>query len=378
MLDQTFEEMLNASFKTIRPGEIITGTVINVTPEYIALNIGYKADGIIKRLDYSRDASLDLTTVCKVGDEMQVKIKKLNDGEGQVVLSVRELMQGAINDRLKELYEAGEKLKGKVKSVNKGGLSIEVEPGLLVFMPTSLVSNRLEKDLNNYIGQELEFYITEFNPLKNRCIADRKKILVAEEKIKKEKALSSIHEGDKIDGTVKSILDYGIFVDIGGVDGLLHITEMGWGKMKNPKTLYNVGDKIKVMIKEINENKISLTAKFPDENPWILARENFAVDKIVKGKVARFVPYGAFIELNSDIDALLHVSEIDRKRINKPEDVLKIGQEIEAKVIDFNESEKRISLSIKALMPPIEGENEEAVDVNIEDYSKDNDENIDK
>ncbi|MCQ2609944.1 MAG: S1 RNA-binding domain-containing protein, partial [Lachnospiraceae bacterium] len=315
-----------------------------------------------------------------VGSEMQVKVKKLNDGEGQVVLTVRELNQSLANDKLKVLYENGEKLKGRVILINKGGLSIEVEPGVTVFMPASLVSNVRENDLNKYLNQELEFYITEFNPAKNRCIADRKKILVAEEKAKREAVLSKIHEGDVVEGTIKSILDYGVFVDIGGVDGLLHITEMGWGKIKNPKKTFNIGDKIRVLIREIKDQKISLTCKFPDENPWLRAKVNYAIGKTVKGTVARMTEYGAFIALDEDIDALLHVSEIDRKRVKKPEDVLKIGQEIEAMVIDFNEAEHRISLSMKALLPEEEKveETEGAVDVNIEEYAKKMAENEDQ
>ena len=373
MSEMSFEELLNESMREIRPGEVVTGKVISVHKDYAALNIGYKADGIIKVADYSRDVNLDLTTVLKVGDELTVKIKKLNDGEGQVVLSRKELVQSQINDKLKALYESNEIQHGKVIKVTTGGLVCEIEPELNVFIPRSLVSNKQNEDLEAYNGEEIEFIISEFNPERNRCIGDRRKLIVKEEKARREEALSKIKEGDIIEGTITNLLDYGAFVDIGNIDGLLHISEMGWGKIKNPKKIYNIGDKIKVLVREIAGNKISLTTKFPEENPWLLARVNYALGKTVRGKVVRMTDYGAFIALDDYIDALLHVSEISRDRIKKPEDVLTIGQEIEAKVIDYNEADKKISLSIKALLPEPEKvveEKADVVDVNIEEYAK--------
>ncbi|MBR1454630.1 MAG: S1 RNA-binding domain-containing protein [Lachnospiraceae bacterium] len=373
MSEQSFEELLNESMKEISRDEIITGRVISVHKDYAALNIGYKADGIIKVADYSRDINLDLRTVLKVGDELTVKVKKLNDGEGQVVLSRRELIQNEINEKLKKLYESNEVQKGKVIKVTSGGLVCEVEPEVTVFVPKSLVSNVQNEDLNSYEGKEIEFLITEFNSVKNRCIGDRKRLLVAKERERRKEALSKIKEGMIVEGTISNLLDYGAFVDVGGIDGLLHISEMGWGKTKNPKKQFNIGDKIKVLVREINGEKISLTTKFPEENPWLLARVNYAVGKTVHGKVVRMVDYGAFVALDDYIDGLLHVSQIDRVKVKKPEDVLKIGQEIEAKVIDFNEAEKKISLSMKALLPEPEKEEkvlEDVVDVNIEEYAK--------
>ena len=373
MQEQSFEQMLNETLKEIHPGQILKGTVISVQENRIALNIGYKADGIVKRQDYSSNDEIDLRTVVNVGDELEVKVKKINDGEGQVVLSRRELIQGQINDKLKALYESGELQKGKVIKVTDGGLTVEVEPMVNVFIPRSLISNKNENDINHYLGKELEFYITEFNIIKRRVIGDRKRILVAEEKKKKEEALSKIKEGDIVTGTVKSILDYGVFIDVGGVDGLLHITEMGWGKLKSPRKMFKVGDQVKVLIREVSGDKISLTAKFPEENPWLTAKEKYGIGKTVKGKVARMADYGAFIELEEDIDGLLHVSQISREKIKKPEDVLTIGQEVEVKVIDFDDTNKKISLSMKALLPEPEKEEQdtrEIVDVDIAAYGE--------
>lgn len=373
MQDLSFEQMLNDSLKEIHVGEILTGKVISVSENEFALNIGYKADGIVKKADFSNDYDLDIRNVVKIGDEMEVKVKKLNDGEGQVVLSRKDLVQAEIEKRLKELYESKTIHKGKVIKVNDGGLVIEIEPTVTVFMPKSLISNHIENDLNKYLGTELEFFISEYKPLKRRCIADRKRIIVEEERKKREEALTRIHEGDIVTGKVQSILDYGVFVDLGGVDGLLHITEMGWGKIKNPKKVFNIGDEIKVLVREINDGKISLTIKFPEDNPWLNARVKYGIGNTVKGKVVRMTDYGAFVSLEENIDALLHVSEISRARVKNPADVLTIGQEIEAKVIDFNETEHKISLSMKALEPEpevVKEDEKDVVDIDIEAYGK--------
>ena len=373
MSEMSFEELLNQSMKEIHPGEQITGKVISVHKDYAALNIGYKADGIIKNFDYSREQDLDLTKVLMVGDDLTVLVKKLNDGEGQVLLSRKELVQNQVNERLKALYESNATHHGKVTKITPGGVVVEIEPEIIVFIPKSLLSNKQNEDINSYEGKEIDFVISEFNPARNRCIGDRKKLLVMEEKQKRAEALEKIHEGDIIEGTIINLLDYGAFVDLGGVDGLLHISEMGWGKIKNPKKSYNIGDKIKVLVREIKDGKVSLTAKFPEENPWLLAKVNYSIGKTVKGKVVRMTDYGAFVALDDYIDALLHVSEIKREKVKKPEDVLTIGQEIEAKVIDFNEADKKISLSMKALLPepePSKENTEDISDVNIEEYAK--------
>lgn len=373
MSEMSFEELLNQSMKEIHPGEQITGKVISVHKDYAALNIGYKADGIIKNFDYSREQDLDLTKVLKVGDDLTVLVKKLNDGEGQVLLSRKELVQNQVNERLKALYESNATQHGKITKITPGGVVVEIEPEITVFIPKSLLSNKQNEDINSYAGKEIDFIISEFNPARNRCIGDRKKLLVMEEKHRRAEALEKIHEGDVIEGTIINLLDYGAFVDLGGVDGLLHISEMGWGKIKNPKKSYNVGDKIKVLVREIKDGKVSLTAKFPEENPWLLAKVNYSIGKTVKGKVVRMTDYGAFVALDDYIDALLHVSEIKREKVKKPEDVLTIGQEIEAKVIDFNEADKKISLSMKALLPepePSKENTEDISDVNIEEYAK--------
>ncbi len=350
MSEISFEDMLNESFKTIRTGEVVTGKVIDVKPECILLNIGYKSDGIISRADYSTDNSLDLTTAAKIGDEIEAKVKKINDGEGLVVLSHKDILNEKNNQKIQEAFENKEVLTGTVEKAVNGGLSV-VYDGVKLFVPASLVSDTFEKDLTKYVGQDIEFVITEFNPAKHRVIGDRKKLLVERKAAAKQALLDSIKEGDVIDGTVKNVTDFGAFIDLGGADGLLHISEMGWGRTESPKKAFKSGETLRVMIKSISEDgKIALTRKFPDENPWVLALTKYAVGNVVEGKVARLADFGAFINLEQGIDALLHVSQISADRVEKPSDVLKVGDVVKAKVTDLDAEAKKISLSIKALL----------------------------
>ena len=348
MSELSFEQMLDESFKTIHNGEVVEGTVIDVKPEEIILNIGYKADGIITKSEYSNDQSVDLTEAVKVGDAMTVKVLKVNDGEGQVLLTYKRLAAEKGNERLKEAFENKEVLKATVTQILGGGLCAEVE-GARVFIPASLVSDSYEKDLSKYDGQEIEFVISEFNPRRNRVIGDRRQLLVAERAEKQKELFAKLSVGDVVEGTVKNVTDFGAFIDLGGVDGLLHISEMSWGRVENPKKVFHVGDTVKVLIKDINDTKIALSLKFPETNPWADASEKFAVGSVVTGKVARMTDFGAFVELTPGVDALLHVSQISRAHVEKPSDVLAVGQEITAKVVDLNEADKKISLSMKAL-----------------------------
>ena len=350
-----FEQMLNESFKTIHTGEVVEGKIIAVKPEEIVLNIGYKSDGIISRDEYSNDSNLDLTTVVKEGDTMEAKVLKVNDGDGQVALTYKRLAADRGNKKLEEAFNNKEVLKGRVVKVLDGGLSVVVDEAR-VFIPASLVSDSYEKDLSKYNGQEIEFVITEFNPRRRRVIGDRKCLLVEQKASRQKEILEKLHVGDIIEGSVKNVTDFGAFVDLGDIDGLLHISEMSWGHVDNPKKIFKVGDTLRVFIKDIQGTKIALSLKFPDQNPWIDAVEKYAVGSVVKGKVARMTDFGAFIELEPGIDALLHVSQISRDHIDKPADVLSLGQEVEAKVVDFDEENKKISLSVKVLLAKDEPE----------------------
>ena len=370
MSELTFEQMLEESLKTIHTGEVVEGTVIDVKPEEIILNIGYKSDGILTRNEYTNEPNVDLTTVVKPGDTMEVKVLKVNDGEGQVLLTYKRLAADRGNKRIEEAFNNKEVLTAKVSQVLEGGLSVIVDE-VRIFIPASLVSDTYEKDLSKYAGQEIQIVISEYNPKRRRYIGDRRQLLTAEKAEKQQQLLESIHVGDVVEGVVKNVTDFGAFIDIGGADGLLHISEMSWGRVENPKKVFKVGDKVKVFIKDINGTKIALSLKFEDANPWKDAAEKYAVGNVVTGRVARMTDFGAFVELEPGVDALLHVSQISKEHIEKPSDVLKVGDEVTAKVVDFNEADKKISLSVKALLAPepakeAEKEDEDVVSVDID------------
>jgi small subunit ribosomal protein S1 len=351
MSEQTFEQMLNESFKTIHTGEVVEGTVIDVKPDEIILNIGYKSDGILTKSEYSNDNSIDLTTAVKVGDTMDVKVLKTNDADGQVILSYKRLAIDRGNKRIEEAFNNKEVLTAKVVQVLEGGLTVVVDE-VRIFIPASLVSDSYEKDLSKYQDQEIQFVVTEYNPKRRRYIGNRRMLVTAEKAEAAKKLFDTIKAGDVVDGVVKNVTDFGAFIDLGGADGLLHISEMSWGRVESPKKVFKVGDTVKVLVKSIDGSKIALSRKFDDENPWKDATTKYAVGNVVKGKVARMTDFGAFIELEPGIDALLHVSQIAKEHVEKPADVLKVGQEVEAKIVDFNEDDKKISLSIKALFAP--------------------------
>lgn len=368
MSELTFEQMLEESFKTIHTGEVVEGTVIDVKPEEIILNIGYKSDGVLTRHEYTNEPGVDLTTIAKPGDTMEVKVLKVNDGEGQVLLTYKRLAADRGNKRIEEAYENREVLTAKVAQVLDGGLSVVVEE-VRIFIPASLVSDTYEKDLTKYAGQEIQFVISEYNPKRRRYIGDRKQLILEEKAELQKKLFETIKIGDTVEGTVKNVTDFGAFIDLGGCDGLLHISEMSWGRVENPKKVFKVGDVVKVLIKDISGTKIALSLKFEDQNPWKNAADKYSVGTVVTGKVARMTDFGAFIELEPGIDALLHVSQISKEHIDKPSDVLKSGEEVTAKVVDFNEADKKISLSIKAMFtePKAEkAEDEDVVSVDID------------
>ena len=351
MSEQTFEQMLNESFKTIHTGEVVEGTVIDVKPDEIILNIGYKSDGVLTKSEYSNDNSIDLTTAVKVGDTMDVKVLKTNDADGQVILSYKRLALDRGNKRIEEAFNNKEVLTAKVVQVLEGGLTVVVDE-VRIFIPASLVSDSYEKDLSKYQDQEIQFVVTEYNPKRRRYIGNRRMLVTAEKAEAAKKLFDTISAGDVVEGIVKNVTDFGAFIDLGGADGLLHISEMSWGRVESPKKVFKIGDKVKVLVKSIDGSKIALSRKFEDENPWKDATEKYAVGNIVKGKVARMTDFGAFVELEPGIDALLHVSQIAKEHIEKPSDALKVGQEVEAKIVDFNEADKKISLSIKAMFAP--------------------------
>ena len=352
MDEMNFEELLknDESRVSIKTGEIVEGRVIDVKPDEILVDISYKSDGIIPRSEYTNTPNADLTELVHVDDPITAKVVKTNDGEGSVLLSYKRVAAEKANEKLEAALESGEILTGKVVQVVSGGLNVMYDE-TRVFIPASLVSDTYEKNLDKYLDQDIEFVLTEYQPKKRRIIGNRKQI-VAARKAEAAKALfDRIEVGMIVEGVVKNVTSFGAFMDLGGADGLLHISEMSWGRVDDPKSVLKVGDTVKAFIKNIDGEKIALSLKFDDTNPWLNAAEKYAPGTVVTGKVARMADFGAFIELEPGVDALLHVSQISYEHVNKPEDVYKVGDEVEAVVVECNADDKKISLSVKELLP---------------------------
>lgn len=359
----TFEQMLNDSFVTLHTGDVVKGTVISTAGEEVSVNLGYKSDGVIPRGEFSSDASVVPSQVVQPGDEIEVFVVRVNDGDGNVLLSKKKVESQKGMEEIEKAFEEKSTVTGKVVKIVKGGL-IAVANGIQVFIPSSQVSGRFVEDLSVYDGTELTFNIIELDRAKHRIIGGRKALLAKEAEEKKAAVFAALEAGKKVTGTVSRITDFGAFVDLGGVDGLIHISEMSWGRISNPKEVLSEGDTVEVVVLDVDKekSKISLSLKDVTPNPWSLAAEKYAVGSIVEGKVVRMVPFGAFIELEPGVDGLVHISQIANKRVEKPEDELNIGEIIKVKVIDVNAEQKKISLSKKEAEAPEEAPAEETAE----------------
>lgn len=342
----TMEEALRQSGRTIRfaVGEIVQGTVIEVRPREVLVDIGYKSEGAIPASEFE-----DLSAV-KVGDKVDVLIEKLEDKDGMVVLS-REKAEFKKNwERILQICNEGGRVSGKVKSVVKGGLMVNI--GVEAFLPASQVDVVAPKNLAQYVGQTLEFKVVKINPERQNVVLSRRELIEQERAERRAKLLAEMMPGDIRKGTVKNITDFGAFIDLNGIDGLLHITDMSWGRISHPSELLKVGQEIDVVVLDVNREKerVSLGLKQKMANPWDNIEQKYPVGARVKGRVVNLVPYGAFIELEPGVEGLVHVTELSwTKRIAKPGDVLKVGQEVEAMVLGINREEQKISLGIRQL-----------------------------
>ena len=348
MGNKSFEEMLNESFKTLHSGSVVKGTVIRVTENEVFVDLKHKSDGIIEKSEFSNELNIDLKSQVKVGDEIEVYVIKLNDGDGNVVLSRKRLEANKGFNELEEAYNNKQIVKGKIIDVIKGGLVANIN-NIRVFVPSSQISNKFVQDLSSFKGKEFDFNIIEFNKAKRRIIAGRRELVQASEDAAKAKIYDNFKAGDKVQGTVSRIVDFGAFVDLGGVDGLIHISELSWGRIKKVTDVLKEGDSVNATILEIDQakNKISLSLKDASQNPWVLAKDKFNIGDIIEGKVVRIVDFGAFVEIEPGIDGLVHISQISQKHIAKVEEALTIGQIIKAKITEIDTDNKKISLSIK-------------------------------
>jgi small subunit ribosomal protein S1 len=350
--EMSFEEAFENSMVTLRSGEIVKGRIIGFNNTEVFVDLGYKSDGIIPVDEYSDDPDFKPETGINIGDEIEVFIVRVNDGEGNVMLSKKKVDSMRSIEMIEEAYRSKTPVTGKVVEVTNGGVIVSVS-GVRVFVPASQISERYVRDLSEYLKQTVEIRIIEFNRQRRKVVGSRRALLAENREQMEEQLWSNIEVGRKYTGTVKSLMDFGAFVDIGGVDGLVHVSEMSWTKVKHPSELLKAGDKVEVTVLDFDagKKKISLSMKKEEDNPWFRMSEKYKVGDIVKGTVVRLVPFGAFIELEKGLDGLVHISQISNVRIAKPGDVLKTGQEVEAKIIEVNEETKKISLSIKEVNP---------------------------
>ena len=353
--EATFEQMLEESLVTLHTGDVVKGTVIQVVNEEVSVNLGFKSDGIIARGEFSSDPTVVPSKTVQPGDEIEVFVVRVNDGDGNVMLSRKRIEAQKGIEEIEAAYNEKAVVTGTVTSVVKGGL-IAVVNGVNVFIPSSQVSNRFIEDLSVFNGQELEFNIIEVDRVKRRFIGGRKALVEQEIAAKRAALFETIQAGSRVNGTVSRLTDFGAFVDLGGVDGLIHISEMSWGRISNPKEVLKEGQEVEVFVLDVDKEKgkISLSLKDADKNPWKLAAEKYAAGSIVEGKVVRMVPFGAFVELEPGVDGLVHISQIANKHVVKPEDELKVGEVINVKVLEVNPEQKKISLSKRQADAPVE------------------------
>lgn len=360
--EMTDEEALEASLNALNDDAKVVGTVLSVTANEIQVDIGRGLAGYVSAEEYSNDPNADILKEVKVGDELNLIIMRTNDQEGTVMLSKRRFDAIAGWDNIVDAKENNTVLTGVVKDVIKGGVVVFAY-GIRVFVPASQATLYRSESLDDLKGKEVNFRIIEIGRGR-RAIGSIRSVLREERKEAESKIWENIAVGDKFTGTVKSLTGYGAFVDIGGVDGMVHISELSWQRIKNPSEVVLVGDTVEVYVKAIDaeKKKISLGYKKAEENPWVIFEKNYAVGDTVKVTIVSMTTYGAFARIIPGIDGLIHISQIADKRINKPQDELKVGQEVDVKITAVDSEKKRVSLSIRALLTPSEPEAEEKVE----------------
>jgi len=369
----SFEEALEETLKTLNTGDVVEGVVVDVTPTEVIVDLGFKSDGIIPASELTDDPDVKPADVVKVGDTIEVFVVGVNDGEGNTLLSKKKLDAIAGWKKIEDALENETILEGKVVQAVNGGIIVLVE-GTRVFVPARQAAERYTPDLSVFLNQTVQLRIIEINTRRRRVTGSILSVLKEQKKALEEAFWASAEVGKTYNGTVKSIMPFGAFVDIGGVDGLVHISELSWNRIKDPSEVVAVGDSIEVFIKDINAEtkKISLGYKKDEDNPWTIAKSKFNEGDVVSAKVVRFMPFGAFVELIDGVDGLIHISQIANKRIEKPESELKIGQIVEAKITKIDWEAKRISLSIRELLEPevVEEAAEEAVEAAAEETAE--------
>jgi small subunit ribosomal protein S1 len=337
------DALIDSKFRTFEEGSVVNGTIIAIKPQVVLVDIGYKSEGAIPVAEFEDEE-------IEEGDEVEVLLVKLENDEGMVVLSKEKAAHRKNWEKIVAVYHEGGLVKGKIKSAVKGGLMVNV--GVEAFLPGSQVDIIPPKDLNEYVGKVYEFKIVKVNDERKNIVLSRREVIESERSEMRQDFLQSVKVGDKVEGQVKNITDFGAFVDLQGMDGLLHVTDMSWGRISHPSALLHIGQMLEVLILDVDREKerVSLGLKQMEDNPWQDIEARYPIGTEVVGKVTKLLPYGAFIEMESGVEGLVHVSELSWvKRINRPSDVLELDQEIKAVVLGISIEEQKISLGVRQL-----------------------------
>ena len=364
-MNENFAEMLDQSMKTLNTGDVVTGIVSSVSQNEIYLDLGAKATGVITHDQITDDASVDLSKMFKVGDEVEAFVIKVSDIDGFATLSKKRVDSDKNWTGIVAAYESGEILEGKIVEAVKGGVIISLN-SVRVFIPGAHTGIPKDGDLASIVGTTQKVRIIEIKSDRKKAYASIRVVAREERKAKEEAFWATIEEGMEFDGEVRSLTSYGAFVDLGGVDGMVHVTELSWKRIKNPSEVVKVGDKIHVFVKGVDKEKkrISLGYKTDDMNPWTIFTNKYGVDSVADVKIVSLMPFGAFAEIVPGVDGLIHISQITDHKIGKPEEVLAVGQTVQAKITDIDDEKHKVSLSIRALMEP-------AVEEVVEDVAED-------
>jgi small subunit ribosomal protein S1 len=340
------QELIASSIKNYREGSIVKGHILEIRSREFLVDIGYKSEGVIPASEFEDPDEVE------IGDEIEVLLERLEIDEGMVVLSKEKAAQRQNWEKIVGVFKGDGLIKGKVRSVVKGGLTVNV--GVEAFLPASQIDIIPPKDLQQFVGNIYDFKIVKINEDRKNVVLSRREIIEAERSEKRQAFLGGVNVGDKILGTVKNITDFGAFIDLDGIDGLLHVTDMSWARLNHPGEILKVGQQLEVQVLDINKEKerVSLGLKQMQSNPWDKIEERFPVGQKVSGKVTNLMPYGAFVQIEEGVEGLIHVSELSwTKRIARPSDVLTLGQDIEAVVLGVNKEEQKISLGVRQLEP---------------------------
>jgi small subunit ribosomal protein S1 len=343
--NEELSSLIDSKFRLFKEGSIVNGTILDIRPQVVIVDIGYKSEGVIASSEFEDD---DI----EEGDEVEVLLERLENDEGMVVLSKEKAAHKQNWEKIVRVFEDGGLVKGKVKSVVKGGLMVNV--GVEAFLPGSQVDIIPPKELNEYVGNIYEFKIVKVNDERKNIVLSRREVIEAERAERRQRFLQTVKVGDKVTGQVKNLTDFGAFIDLEGMDGLLHITDMSWGRINHPSEMLRIAQEVEVQILDVDREKerVSLGLKQMTDNPWQDIESKYPIGSQVRGKVTKLLPYGAFVELERGVEGLVHVSELSWvKRITRPSDVLELDQEIDASVLGISIDEQKISLGVRQLEP---------------------------